>query len=153
MEDASARRVDILAGKRLALMKRLLVDSGHQDTNLVDDITHGFDLTGPLPEAKVFRKKFRPATIPCAELRKIAPSCRKALLSAVKSSGDPELDQGLMDATRKEINNGFIIGPLTEDALPLSATLTRRFAVRQKNTIIPIDDYKPSMVNSSVSQS
>ena len=153
MEDASARRADILAGKRLALMKRLLVDSGHQDTNLVDDITHGFDLTGPLPEANVFRKKFRPATIPCAELRKIAPSCRKALLSAVKSSGDPELDQGLMDATRKELNKGFIIGPLTEDALPISATLTRRFAVRQKNKIRPIDDYKSSMVNSSVSQS
>ena len=57
-----------------------------------------------------------------------------------------------MEATRKEVSKGFLIGPISEDALPQGATLTRRFPVRKKNKIRPIDDYKSSMVNASVTQ-
>ena len=69
-------------------------------------------------------------------------------MSNVCSSGDPELDKGLMDATRKELNKGFLTGPISQDALPMGATLTRRFPVRQKNKIRPIDDYRASMGHS-----
>lgn len=53
-----------------------------------------------------------------------------------------------MEATRKEVSKGFLIGPISEDALLQGATLTRRFPVRQKNKIRPI----ASMVNASVTQ-
>ena len=36
--------------------------------------------------------------------------------------------------------------------MPSGATLTRRFGIRQKNKMRPIDDYKASFVNSSVTQ-
>ena len=152
LKNSSSRIKNVLTGKRLALMKTLLADAGHGDFNLVHDIINGFDLTGPLPEAHVFRKKFRPATIPCQDLRNMADVCRKALMSNVCSSGDPDLDNGLMEATCKELNKGFLTGPINQDALPMGATLTRRFPVRQKNKIRPIDDYRASMVNSSVTQ-
>ena len=96
LESASQRRKDVLLGKRLTLMKALLKDSKQEDVNLIEDIVNGFDLTGPLPVANVFKKKFRPATIPCQELRKIAGVCRRAMMSTVASSGDPDLDAGLM---------------------------------------------------------
>ena len=50
------------------------------------------------------------------------------------------------------MKKGVLIGPISEDALPQGATLTRRFPVCQKNKVRPIDDYKSSMVNSSVTQ-
>ena len=56
--------------------------------------------------------------IPCQELRQIAATCRKAMISTVSSSGDQELDEGLMEATRKEVSKGFLVGPASEDALP-----------------------------------
>ena len=37
-------------------------------------------------------------------------------------------------------------------SLPRGATLTRRFGVKQKGKVRPIDDYKASMVNASVTQ-
>lgn len=45
------------------------------------------------------------------------------------------------------------MGPLDPNKLPAGASLNRRFGVRQKNKTRPIDDYKASFVNSSVSQS
>eukprot|EP00435_Cladocopium_sp_Y103_P060244 s575_g22.t1 len=152
LESLSSRRREILRGKRLCLLEQLLNDAGHQDTNLVKDIAEGFDLTGPLPEAKVFKKKFRPATIACSELRKIAASCRKAMLSSVSGSGDADLDRGLIDATKKEVVKGYLVGPIDESSMPEGATLTRRFPVKQRNKVRPIDDYRSSMVNSSVTQ-
>ena len=52
----------------------------------------------------------------------------------------------------KEVTKGYLLGPISESQLPPGATLTRRFAVRQKNKIRPIDDYRASMVNASVTQ-
>ena len=98
-------------------------------------------MTGSLPEANVFRKVFKPASISCPELRKIAAVRRQALLQSVGSSGDVELDDGLMKATQKEINKGFLVGPTNEYDLPECATLTRCFAARQKKKVRPPDDY------------
>lgn len=42
--------------------------------------------------------------------------------------------------------------PIDPDALPEGATLTRRFGVVQKDTVRPIDDYRASLLNASVTQ-
>eukprot|EP00435_Cladocopium_sp_Y103_P054436 s1937_g17.t1 len=118
LESLSSRRRDILRGKRLCLLERLLGDAGHQDTNLVKDIAAGFDLTGPLPA--------------CSELRKIAASCRKAMLSSVSGSGDADLDRGLIDATKKEVTKGYLVGPIDESLMPEGATLTRRLSAESR---------------------
>lgn len=78
---------------------------------------------------------------------------REGMLQTVKTSGDPILHEQLYAATQKEVAKGFLVGPLDPNKLPAGASLTRRFGVRQKNKTRPIDDYKGSLVNSSVSQS
>lgn len=47
----SDRRQTAPKDKRLALFERLIVDAGHQDLSIVDDLTRGFGLTGELPKS------------------------------------------------------------------------------------------------------
>ena len=148
----SDRRKDILGSKNLALFNRLLKDAGHGDVDLVKQLAEGFDLTGSLPESNVFSRKVRPAAMSCEDLRRIADMSRESMLQMVKSSGDADLDSQLYAATMKEVSKGFLIGPINPEDLPSGSTLTRRFGVFQKNKTRPIDDYKASFVNSSVSQ-
>jgi len=150
--DMSGRRRTILEKKRLLLFKELLVEAGSNDVNLVEDICNGFDLTGKLPESNQFDKKFRPAALPTDPLRSIADRARCALLSNVRSSGDAKVDAGVLQATLKEKEMGFLHGPVDAASIPPGATLTRRFGVAQKDKVRPIDDYKASLVNSSVTQ-
>ena len=66
----STRRQEVLKGKKLCLLRTLLLEAGHDDIGLVDQLTHGFDLTGMLPESNIFAKRIRPAVISCAESKK-----------------------------------------------------------------------------------
>ena len=151
-ENMSSRRKQVLQGKNLLLFKALMEDAKHRDSDLVDQLASGFDLTGGLPESNVFARKMRPAAMSCVELRRISELCRQSMLQTVVSSGDPELDSQLYAATMKEVSKGFLIGPVELADLPEGSTLTRCFGVKQKSKTRPIDDYKASFVNSSVSQ-
>ncbi len=61
----SPRIAEVLKNKRLCLLETLLIEAGHEDLGLVDDIKKGFDLTGTLPRSGVFNQKFRPASMTC----------------------------------------------------------------------------------------
>ena len=150
--DMSKRRQEVLSGKRLLLFKELLLEAGSEDVNLVDDICQGFDLTGKLPASHHFNTKYRPAALPVEALRGVADRARAALLANVKSSGDPKIDSGVLQATLKERDMKLLKGPVDVATLPHGATLTRRFGVLQKEKVRPIDDYKASLVNSAVTQ-
>ena len=73
-------------------------------------------------------------------------------MSNVRSSGNAQVDAGVLQATLKEKEMGFLHGPVDAASIPPGATLTRRFGVAQKDKVRPIDDYKASLVNSSVTQ-
>ena len=147
----SHRIADVLKDKRLKLLDKLIKDSGHEDLTLVDDLTRGFDLTGALPRSGVFSQKFRPASMTCEDLRKVSELSRSVIIESLQSSGDPELDRGLFEATMKEVEKG-LEGPVCRSSLPPGSTLTKRFPVKQKNEVRPIDDYKASLVNFAVTQ-
>ena len=146
----SSRIRKVLDSKRILLFKELLVESGSTDSNLHEDMCTGFDLTGKLPLSNVFEPKFRPAAISTESLRSVADRARHSLINSIKSSGDSEIDRGVYDSTLKELERGLLVGPIDPDDIPKGSTLTRRFGVRQKDKVRPIDDYKASLVNSSV---
>ncbi|CAE7204871.1 car [Symbiodinium sp. CCMP2592] len=150
-------RKDVLSTKRLELFRHLLCEIQHEDTTLVDDILHGFDLTGKLPRSNVFTRRFKPAEQSEAQLRAGAKRLREGLVATIKASDDPEVDRGVLKATRKELERGFIEGPVPLDQIPEHASLTHRFGVLQGHTdegpkVRPIDNYLTSQVNSSVTQ-
>ncbi|OLQ10182.1 hypothetical protein AK812_SmicGene6059 [Symbiodinium microadriaticum] len=154
----SPHRQKILHSKRLLLMKEMLDSVGHEDEDLISDLSTGFDLTGPLPRSHVFKDKYRPAAMAEETLRKSARLVRGQVLSAVKSSGDEVVDQGVLAATEKELAKGFVEGPVPESCIPPDGTITHRFGVVQGHSddgpkIRPIDNYLSSLVNAVVSQS
>ena len=146
------RRGQILGKKRLLLFEQLIKDAEHTDNELPRDLARGFDLTGRLPASNYFGPKFRPAGIPCEALRGVADRARAVLLSSAKGTGQDDMDQDLYKVTLKEVEKGFLRGPVDPRDLPAGSTITRRFGVQQKGKLRPIDDYKASMVNSSVTQ-
>ncbi len=109
-------------------------------------------MTGALPKSGVFIQKFRPASMTCEDLRKVSDLGRGVLLESVQSSGDRETDDSIFAATMKEVEKGFLQGPIGKEDLPNGSTLTKRFPVKQKNKVRPIDDYKASLVNFAVTQ-
>ena len=151
-QNMSTRRRKVLENKRLLLFGELLAEAGSRDSSLIVDMCNGFDLTGKLPASNHFSQKFRPAALPTTALRGVADRARGALLATVKSSGDRLVDEGVLNATLKEKELGFLQGPIDASAIPSGATLTRRFGVMQKDKVRPIDDYKASLVNSAVTQ-
>ena len=130
----SANRRAVLCGKRLLLFKQLLAEAGHDDQDLFDNMCVGFDLVGKLPESGVFKRKFRPAAMLVDNLRSGAKRARDALLSTVGPSDDPEIDKGVLLATRKELEAGYAEGPVDIAEIPEDAAVTRRFGVRQGET-------------------
>ena len=157
-EGLSQHRKKVLAPKRLLLLREMLESVGHEDEDLVSDLAHGFDLTGPLPRSNAFKNKYRPAAMAEETLRKSAGLVRGQVLAAVKSSGDAVVDQGVLNATKKELEKGFIEGPVPLSAVPADGTVTHRFGVVQGENedgpkVRPIDNYLSSLVNSVVSQS
>eukprot|EP00438_Fugacium_kawagutii_P001376 Skav232168 [mRNA] locus=scaffold1040:629053:640165:- [translate_table: standard] len=138
----SQRRSEVLKDKKLALFERLISESNHQDVNLIEDLTRGFDLTGELRKSGVFDGHLRPAKVSCDNLRTYAKVSRDSVLKTVGSSGEDELDRGLWEATLKEVGKGFLEGPVEPESMPPDSLLTKRFPVRQTNKIRPIDDYK-----------
>ena len=86
-------------------------------------------------------------------LRKVSNLSCEVLLESVQSSGDKEIDLSLLATTLKEVEKGFVQGPINKEELPAGSTLTgKRFPVKQKNKVRPIDDYKASLVNFAVTQ-
>ena len=157
-KEMSTNRRSILASKRLLLFKSLLEDAGHADNELCDDLAKGFDLVGRLPESGVFKKKFRPATLLEDDLRIGALRAREATLATAGPSDEPIIDEGVLQATLKEVEAGVVEGPVDPKSLPPGATLTRRFGVIQGEVdgapkVRPIDNYRASRVNAAVTQS
>ena len=70
----------------------------------------------------------------CDNLRRVSDLGREVLFESVQSSGDnKELDTCLFEATLKEVEKGFIQGPIGKNELSAGFTLTKRFPVKQKN--------------------
>ena len=80
-------------GKRILLFKEILVATAFPDLGVVDDLHCGSDLTGEVPPTGMLPGKFGPAIISDQELLANAERTRDVAVSAVKSSGDPDIDR------------------------------------------------------------
>lgn len=67
-----------------------------------------------------------------------------------RSSGDDEVGKLVYDKMLEQVEAGWASGPFELEDLPQHCVLSRRFGLRQSNTIRLIDDLSGSLVNSSV---
>ena len=141
----------ITRGKRLALFRELLREINHLDALLTDQICKGYNLTGPIPASGVFKTKFTFAEMSVEELRATAELRSRGILASVKSSGDTSLDEELHKITLQELEKGWLEGPVSPEALPRGATVSRRFGIWQGGKCRPIDNLTESLINSTCS--
>ena len=140
----------ILLGKRLCLMKRIILDEGYDDRDLATDVEQGFSLVGEVPRSNVLPGKLLPATISTVDLARNASKANVALRYMTRSSGSCELDQKLWEKTLLEVDRGWLMGPLDWETLGDDCTLSRRFPLDQSGKVRPIDDLSQSQINATV---
>ena len=65
------------------------------------------------------------------------------------SSGDPEHDMKLWQATLEEVEEGFLTGPWSIEHLNRESVVSPRFGLQQKNKLRPIDNFTASHINNA----
>ena len=68
----------------------------------------------------------------CHDLRRASDLGREVLLESVQSFGDKDLDSSLFEATLKEVEKGFIQGPISKEELPSRIHLDKTFPSETK---------------------
>ena len=146
----------VLSKKNLLLFKEMMVESAYGDKELFSDIAKGFKLMGDLPVTGIFPAKPSFATLTEEQVRDSAEINRQALIATALRPMDRDIRCGVYEATAKEVEQGWLEGPLDVKSLNPKAVLTRRFGVKQTSTgqdgsrvekVRPIDDFTESLVN------
>ena len=145
----------VLRGKRLALWQYLIDKYDYPDKNLVREVAAGFELTGMAPRSDVFPSKLRPAMMTAEAVKKSSVWIRDHVASQVRASGSQECDQAVWKATLEEIDNSWLIGPLSSAEIDSQVgskqwVVSKRFGLLQGGKYRPIDDYTASYVNAAM---
>ena len=139
----------VLAPKRIALFKKLLVDLEYPDFKVADEMTEGFPLCGWLPASNVFPSRVRVPEIHEGYLRKLAKSLTARAIATTSSCGCDLADGQLWQATLDEVADGFLEGPFDPEEMGAGCVASPRFGLQQKNKLRPIDNFSASQVNSA----
>ena len=147
---------EVLRGKRLFLLKTILLECNYPDVAIVDEVSQGLPLTGPMPVSNVFPPKFRPALITCEQLRSASKWMGPASCAKIKSCGSAQTDEAVWQDTMDEQSKGWLSGPFhsyeqVAGQCGSSVAVSRRFGIVQGHKTRSIDDYSESQVNATVS--
>ena len=137
----------VLRGKRFLTLEAALKRVGYQDSSIAKEATAGFPLVGWMNESGVFASNVRPPKMHPEELEQMAASFNARTLSSTRDSGDCELDHEVWLATCKEVEAGFLVGPISPKDLLRGHVVSPRFGLRQGTKVRPIDNLTASGVN------
>ena len=135
--------------KRILLFTEMLRELQYPDMGVVDELTHGSDLIGDVPPTGMLPGKLSMATQTSEGLAARSKLVQKQLLHSVASSGDCEIDEAIWNKTLEEVAEGWLSGPDFAEAGD-DEPISRRFGLRQRDKIRPIDDFSASGVNDTV---
>ena len=146
----------VLGTKRLLLMERVASSIGWPDGELFKEMADGFRLVGNATKSNVFQPGIKAASMSEQQLMKDAKFLKPALLGKIRASGCDENSQELYDTTLSEVvDKNWLCGPFSpkeiDERFRGSWLPVRRFAVKQKGKLRPIDDLKENRVNDAYS--
>ena len=157
-EDLFHRRMNprvqkLLSNKRLLLFRELAHEAGCKDSELINDVAEGHELTGLARDTKTFKSKLRPPNMSKASLLASAKWTRRAIIGSIRSSGDADLDKQLYAETLSDRQSGWLDGPYSESEIEAEVgehwVASRRFGIIQNGKLRSIDDLSESFVNAS----
>ncbi|CAE7244154.1 unnamed protein product [Symbiodinium sp. CCMP2592] len=142
----------IVARKNLTLLRRVAEDLQWPDATIIDDIENGFELVGEAKLTGIFEVDPKPSSMSVDELLEHAKFLKPALWGKVSGDASHPDDQELWDLTCAEADEkGWLHGPYTWEQLQNMFDSkwipVRRFSIRQKNKLRPIDDLSENAVN------
>ena len=141
----------VISEKRILLFKEMLSESGYYDQGIADILDKGVPIVGPVQESGHFPKVFKPALITADLLREKSADISSAIIAGTKTSGNKECDDFVYSETTKEVNKGWLQGPLCRSELEAGCSISRRFGLWQKTKYRCIDDFSGSLVNATCS--
>ena len=123
--------------KRLVLFGETLQFYNYPDKEVLEE------LTGMLP------LKFTSSLLTEQDLAAQAALRRPLVERDCRSSGEAEVDTKVWKQTIAECERGWLHGPLKAEEVPVGASISKRFGLRQRHKIRLIDDFTESSVNQS----
>ena len=155
LQQVSENNRPILATKNIALLDKLIRETGYQDTDLCADILRGFDVVGKTNRSNVLPSKLVVATMSAKELKQNSSWTRKVTLAKCRASGDVELDKEVYEQTVEQRRMKWIRGPYAETQIqhmfPDGWVPICRFGLRQSNKIRVIDECRGPAINFALS--
>ena len=91
-----------------------------------------------------------PASLHPDDLCAGASRANEALRTCLGSCGEAQLDKELWEKTLKEVDAGWLLGPMEWEQLTPSDVFSHRFPLKQGAKVRPIEDYSRSGVNAAV---
>lgn len=141
----------VVFNKKILLFKEMLADAGYYDTSIAEILHDGVPLVGPVQESGHFPKTFKPALISKELLEEKSPDIVSAIIASTSSSGDKECDEFVYAETMKEVERGWLKGPIDRSSLAEGCSVSKRFGLWQKTKYRCIDDFSGSLVNATCS--
>ena len=96
----------VLQGKRLLVWKQLLIETGYEDVQIVEETISGFPLVGPSTATEVFPLGATPAQQSVEQLKQQAVWRRRSTIGKCGSNGDKEVDAESWRQTLDEVSEG-----------------------------------------------
>ena len=144
---------DILAPKRICLMKRVAHEMSWPDMGIFDELTEGFRLVGNGSKSGLFRQGVKLASMSEDGLMEAAKHLRPRLLDKVMCERHDENSDELRALTSKEAEEKkWLHGPFTPDQISHrfgNWLPARRFAIRQGDKVRCIDDLRENELNNA----
>ena len=142
----------ILAPKRILLMKEIAHEIQWPDTELFDELIAGFRLVGNATPSNVFKRGITLASLSEEQLAANTKVLRPAILGRLRLAANNVHQKELFDITMSEASEKpWLEGPYSPaqvtERLGPSWLPVRRFAIAQKGKLRAIDDFKENTLN------
>ena len=139
----------ITASKRIVLWEALLAKYDYPDPEVSSLLREGIPLVGHTPISGVFKPKFKPMQATPQQVRTDFSKFRKKVHNSLKPQ-ETALMSEVFNKTKKELEAGWIVGPLTESQLDEGTLVSRRLGLQQGSKVRCIDNLTSSGVNLAV---
>ncbi|CAE7032352.1 unnamed protein product [Symbiodinium sp. CCMP2592] len=140
---------EITASKRILLWEALLKKYDYPDLCVSSLLKEGVPLVGHAPISGVFKPKFKPMQATPKQVREDSKVFREKVKNSLKTQ-DPALAAEVCTKTEKELEAGWIVGPMCESSLCDGILVSRRFGIQQGQKVRCIDNLTSSGVNLAV---
>ncbi len=135
-------------------MKELIIETGYEDTSVIDDLLKGCQMAGTTPHSGAFPRRMKVASSTLEQVLKQSKWRTPVIEASMMSSFNPETGQVVYDNCTEEASKGWILGPFSKQQVdtmhPEVWLLAKRLAIVQNNEYRIIDDCLESCANDAL---